>query len=62
MTIWSAADPRFSPMLIVARRLGKVRDKVLFLGGAVVPLLITDGCKSRFASWSRPRNPREFVG
>lgn len=42
MTIWSAADPRFSPMLIVARRLGELRDKVLFLGGAVVPLLITD--------------------
>ncbi len=42
MTVWSAADARFSPMLTVARRLGELRDRVLFLGGAVVPLLITD--------------------
>lgn len=42
MTIWDAADPRFIPMLTVARRLDDLSDDAMFLGGAVVPLLITD--------------------
>jgi hypothetical protein len=42
MTTWNAADPRLNPMLTVARWLDELRDRVLFLGGAVVPLLITD--------------------
>ena len=29
-------------MLTIARRLGALRDEVLFLGGAVLPLLVTD--------------------
>lgn len=42
MTIRDAADPRFIPMLTVARRLDDLREDAMFLGGAVVPLLITD--------------------
>jgi hypothetical protein len=42
MTTWAAADPRFQPLLTVARRLGALCEEAVFLGGAVVPLLITD--------------------
>jgi predicted nucleotidyltransferase len=42
MTTWSATDPRFRPLLTVAARLGALCDEVVFLGGAIVPLLVTD--------------------
>lgn len=37
-----AADPRWWPMLTVALRLGALADEVMFVGGAVVGLLVTD--------------------
>lgn len=42
MTPRNAADPRFHAVLMVAGKLGAVRDEVVFLGGAVLPLLISD--------------------
>ncbi|MCK6589907.1 MAG: hypothetical protein L6Q76_20235 [Polyangiaceae bacterium] len=42
MTTWDAADPRFYPIVTVGCRLGDLRNDVLFLGGSVVPFLLTD--------------------
>src|SRR5262245_32033647 len=37
-----APAPQWAPMLSVARRLGELREHVLFVGGSVTGLLITD--------------------
>jgi hypothetical protein len=42
MTPRDFRDPRFHAVLTVAARLGALRDEMVFLGGAVLPFLITD--------------------